>query len=77
MKENLAHKKPSVEDLTEREIEFLKLACTDLPYKAFASLLQVSPRMVESTRDTLFRKLEVGSRVGLAIYAVKNGIFDA
>lgn len=76
MKNSLTYKKPTVDDLTDREIQFLKLACTDLPYKAFASLMQVNPRMVETTRDMLFRKLEVGSRVGLAIFAVKNGILN-
>jgi len=67
-------KQPEVE-LTPREIEFLKLACTELPYKSFAPILKVTPRAVEATRETLFRKLEVVSRVGLAVYAIKNGIF--
>jgi len=77
MEENLITDKPAVADLSEREIAFLQLACTDLPYKAFAPLMQVNPRMVETTRDKLFRKLEVRSRVGLAVYAVKNGIHRA
>lgn len=75
MKHDLIHKKITVDDLTDREIEFLKLVCTDLPYKAFDSLMQVKPRVVEMTRDNLFRKLEVGSRVGLALYAIKSGIY--
>ncbi len=61
--------------LSEREIAFLKLACTELPYKSFAPLLHVSPRVVEATRETLFRKLEVASRVGLVIYTIRNGIY--
>ncbi|KAA9345644.1 response regulator transcription factor [Adhaeribacter soli] len=72
----LHHKKKEVHpDLSEREIEFLKLACTELPYKSFAPLLNIHPRVVESTRENLFKKLEVESRVGLVIYAIKNGIF--
>lgn len=67
-------KQPKVE-LTDREKEFLKLACSELPYKSFAPLLQVHPRTVEAIRETMFRKLEVVSRVGLVIYAIKNGIF--
>ena len=62
-------------DLLDREIEFLKLACTELPYKSFAPFLKVHPRVVESIRETLFRKLEVESRVGLVKYAIKNGIY--
>jgi len=62
-------------ELSEREKEFLKLTCTELPYKSFAPFLKVHPRAVEALRDSLFRKLEVESRVGLVIYAIKNGIF--
>jgi DNA-binding NarL/FixJ family response regulator len=71
----LSRKSPVLPDLQEREIEFLKLACTELPYKSFAPFLKVHPRVVESIRETLFRKLEVESRVGLVKYAIKHGIY--
>jgi len=60
--------------LTEKEIEFLRLASTDKTYKEIASELKISPRAIDGYRDSLFEKLDVKSRVGLAIYAVKNGI---
>jgi DNA-binding NarL/FixJ family response regulator len=60
--------------LTEAEISFLRLASTDLTYKEIASELSISPRAIDAYRDSLFEKLDVKSRVGLAIYAVKNGI---
>jgi hypothetical protein len=60
--------------LTDVEIEFLKLASTDLTYKEIASQMKITPRAIDGYRDTLFEKLDVKSRVGLAIYAVKNGI---
>jgi two-component system invasion response regulator UvrY len=60
--------------LTDREIEFLRLASTDLTYKEIAAELKLTPRAVDGYRDALFEKLDVKSRVGLAIYAVKNGI---
>lgn len=66
---------PEVE-LSDREIEFLKLACTELPYKSFAPLLKVNPRTVEDCRDKLFKKLDVVSRVGLVIYALKHKIVN-
>ena len=69
-----APKKAKIE-LTDRETEFLKLACTELPYKSFAPLLKINPRLVEDTREKLFRKLEVVTRVGLVLYAIKHGIF--
>jgi DNA-binding NarL/FixJ family response regulator len=59
--------------LTEREIVFLKAACTEKTYKEIADELCVSPRTVDSYRDALFEKLGVTSRVGLVLFAIKNG----
>lgn len=60
--------------LTEREHVFLKLACTEKTYKEIAEEMYVSPRTVDGYRDSLFEKLGATSRVGLALFAVKNGI---
>ncbi|MBL0356518.1 MAG: response regulator transcription factor [Chitinophagaceae bacterium] len=61
-------------NLSDREIEFLKLTCTELTYKEIADKLFVSVRTVEGYRDTLCEKLDLKTRVGLAMYAVKNGL---
>ncbi|HVZ96611.1 MAG TPA: response regulator transcription factor [Chitinophagaceae bacterium] len=61
-------------NLTPREIEFLKYACTELTYKEIADKMFLSVRTVEGYRDTLCEKLDLKTRVGLAMYAVKNGI---
>jgi two-component system invasion response regulator UvrY len=60
--------------LTDKEIEFLRLASTDMTYKEIAHQLSLSPRAIDGYRDALFEKLDVKSRVGMAIYAVKNGV---
>jgi DNA-binding NarL/FixJ family response regulator len=60
--------------LTDKEIEFLKLASAEMTYKEIAQAMHLTPRNIENYRDALFSKLEVQSRVGLVIYAVKNGI---
>jgi two-component system invasion response regulator UvrY len=60
--------------LTKTDIEFLKLASTDMTYKEIAHAMKITPRAIDGYRDGLFNKLDVKSRVGLAIYAVKNGI---
>ncbi len=60
--------------LTAIEIAFLKLASTDLTYKEIAAELGMTARAIDGYRDALFEKLDVKSRVGLAIYAVKCGI---
>jgi two-component system invasion response regulator UvrY len=60
--------------LTNRELDFLKFTCTELTYKEIADELCVSPRTVDGYRCDLFEKLHVKSRIGLVIYAIKNGI---
>ncbi|MBP6431307.1 MAG: response regulator transcription factor [Ferruginibacter sp.] len=62
--------------LTDVEISFLKLASTELTYKEIAQQMGLTPRNIDAFRDALFMKLDVKSRVGLAIYAVKNGIIS-
>lgn len=59
---------------SDQEIEFLKLACSDMTYKEIAKAMTITPRHIDNYRDSLFTKLKVESRVGLAIYAIKNGI---
>ena len=63
-----------VMQLTEREIEFLKLACTEMTYKEIAAKMYLSPRTIDGYRDALFLKLDIKTRTGLVIYAIKNGI---
>lgn len=62
--------------LSERESEFLSYVCTELTYKEIADRMCCSPRTVEGYRDALFEKLEIKTRVGLAMYAVKSQIFE-
>ena len=63
-----------ISDLSDREVHFLKLACTEMTYKEIAGEMELSPRTVEGYRDELFKKLEVQSRVGLVLFAIKNGL---
>ena len=69
-----SHSSQQILHLTEREIEFLKLTCTEMTYKEIADKMYLSPRTVDGYRDTLFQKLEIKTRTGLVIYAIKNGI---
>lgn len=62
--------------LKPREIEFLKLACSELTYKEIAEKMNASLRTVDSYRDQLFEKLNIKSRIGLVLYAVRNKIVD-
>jgi DNA-binding NarL/FixJ family response regulator len=60
--------------LTEKELEFLVYASTEMTYKEIAEIMHLSPRTIDGYRDGLFAKLHIRSRVGLAMYAVRKGI---
>ena len=60
-------------NLSEREIEFLKYTVTEMNYKEISDKMCCSPRTVENYRDSLFEKLDLKTRVGLAVFALKNG----
>ncbi len=64
----------TVNNLNDRETDFLKYACTEMTYKEIADKMFVSPRTIDGYRDALFEKLHVKTRVGLVMYAIKNGV---
>jgi two-component system invasion response regulator UvrY len=64
----------NLSNLNEKEIQFLKLACTEMTYKEIADKMILSPRTIDGYRDALFEKLNLKTRVGLVMYAIKNGI---
>lgn len=61
-------------NLSARELEFLKFACSDLTYKQIASKMFVSERTVDGYRDALFEKFNVQSRVGMVLEALRKQI---
>jgi two-component system, NarL family, invasion response regulator UvrY len=62
--------------LQEKEREFLRWVCSELSYKDIAEKMFLSPRTIDDYRQSLFNKLKVHSRVGLVMYAIKNGIVE-
>jgi DNA-binding NarL/FixJ family response regulator len=62
--------------LNEKEREFLRWVCTELAYKDIAEKMNLSSRTIDDYRQALFSKLEVHSRVGLVMYAIKSGIVE-
>jgi len=63
-------------NLSTKEIEFIKLACTEKNYHEIATEMLVSHRTIDGYREILFKKLNVTTRVGLVIYAFRNKIVD-
>src|ERR1700761_241613 len=64
-----------IPEFSKKELEFLRLCCSELTYKEIAEQMFVSPRTVDNYREALFLKLNLKSRSGLVLYAVQNGIF--
>ena len=69
-------RKNKYEELTKREQEFLNYACSELTYKAIAEEMHISPKTVDNYRESLFQKLRVKSRVGLVLFAIKEGLYQ-
>lgn len=63
--------------ISEREKEFLTYTVTELSYKEIAEKMCCSPRTVESYRDQLCEKFDLKTRVGLAVFAMKNGFAES
>ena len=62
--------------LSDREMEFLQYCSTELTYKEIADKINVSPRTVDNYRESLFAKLNIKSRTGLVVYAIKNSLIS-
>jgi len=61
-----------ISSLKEREKEFIKFACSELTYKEIANKMCLSPKTIDGYRESVFLKLEVKTRVGLVLFAIKN-----
>ena len=70
----LNKKEPEIQ-LKDRELEFLRLACTEKTYKEIADEMFLSPKTIEGYRDALHEKLQIKNRIGLVLYAIRNKIF--
>lgn len=63
-----------IDQLSKREIAFLEHICNDISNKEIAELMNMSVRTIDGYRDSLLLKVNVRTRVGLVIFAIKNNI---
>jgi len=61
-------------ELTDRDVEVLKLICNEKTAVEIGQEIFLSPRSVEGIRQRLIEKIGVRNTAGLVMYAVKNGI---
>jgi DNA-binding NarL/FixJ family response regulator len=62
------------EEISEREMEVLKLLCDGLSPKEIADKIFLSPRTVETHKNNIMQKFEVNSVAKLISIAIKNRI---
>ncbi len=60
--------------LSERERLFIRLAGSELSYMQIAVAMEISEKTVDNYRSKCFKKLNVTTRVGLTLQAIKLGI---
>jgi DNA-binding NarL/FixJ family response regulator len=60
--------------LSDSEIEFLKLAGSELSYREIAQIMNLSERTIDGYRSSLFDKLKVQSRTGMVLEAMRRGL---
>lgn len=64
----------ALQKLTDNEMTFLRLSCSEKTYQEIANEMFKSEKTIDGYRAELFKKLHVSSRVGMVMYAIKNGI---
>ncbi|WP_343307540.1 response regulator transcription factor [Chitinophaga niabensis] len=62
--------------LSDRELEVLKLICNEFTTQEISEKIFLSPRTVEGLRQKLLEKLNVKNTVGLVLYAFRNGLIE-
>jgi DNA-binding NarL/FixJ family response regulator len=64
----------TIEELSGREIEVLKLICLEETNQEIADQLFLSKRTIEGHRQRILEKVGAKNTVGLVVYAIANGI---
>ena len=59
---------------TAKELQFIKLSCTENTYAEIAEQMALSPKTIEFYKDNIEKKTGIRNRVSLVRFALKNGI---
>lgn len=67
-----------LEQLTDREKEFLKLVCHENEYKyeQVADIMHVQHRTVDGYRESIFDKFGIKSKTGLVLFVLRHKLFE-
>jgi HD-GYP domain-containing protein (c-di-GMP phosphodiesterase class II) len=74
----LPHRRASwPNELTDREVEVLRVLARGLTNREIADVLVVSPRTVQHHLASVYDKISVRSRAGAAVFAIEHGLVPA
>jgi two-component system, NarL family, invasion response regulator UvrY len=67
-----------LEQVTQREKEFLKLVCheKEYTYEQIADQMNVQPRTVDGYRESIFEKFAIKSKTGLVLFILRHKLLD-
>jgi DNA-binding NarL/FixJ family response regulator len=71
---NQSFAEPFERELSDRELEILKLLAQGKDNAEIARVLILSPKTVKNHISAILRKLEIDNRIEAAVYAVRRGI---
>ncbi|MFA6058812.1 MAG: response regulator transcription factor [Taibaiella sp.] len=63
-------------NFTQREIEIIKLVCSQKTAKQIGQQLYISEKTVDFHRQKIIEKMDVRNIIGLVVYAIRKGIVD-
>jgi DNA-binding NarL/FixJ family response regulator len=75
-RQRLQKTKTSLQGLTHREREILKLIAEGYKNKSIAELLCISANTVEKHRENIMNKLDLHNASGLTAFAIENGLIQ-
>lgn len=67
---------PSFGDLSEREVEILRLLASGKPNKVIAMILEITEATVKVHVKAVLRKLQAANRTQAAIWAIRHGLVE-
>jgi len=74
MRKSLKSKGKSNTELTEREIEIIRLVCDEMTNKEIGDKLSLSERTIETHRARIMEKLNLKTAIGLVKFAYENEV---
>ncbi|MBV7532189.1 response regulator transcription factor [Chitinophaga sp. sic0106] len=63
-------------ELSNNELKFLQLCCSELTYKEIADQMNLSPHTIDNYRQEIFQRFHIKSRTGLVLFALRNELIS-